>query len=145
MLTAAASPAPDLARVSAASPTEAETNRGEGLGGKPAAGELSQPGKGPSGQQPGIVAHRGEGTDHPLTVARDSVTEQVAGEDHVPEGRVPAGLPPGMIVEACAAVDQQNARTWRAASIPVELAGQRSVLIGIGHGARGERHSPSSC
>jgi hypothetical protein len=34
-------------------------------------------------------------------------------------------------------VDQQDARTRRAAGVPVQLAGQRSVLVGIGHGARG--------
>jgi hypothetical protein len=105
MLTAAASLAPDLARVSAASPAEAEANRGEGFPGKLAAGEFGEPGSGPPGQQPVIVAHRGEGTDHPLAVARDPVTEHVAGEDDVTQGGVPAGLSAGMVVEACAAVD----------------------------------------
>ena len=48
-------------------PTKAETNRSEGFPGKPAAGEL--PARlGPPGQQPGIVAQRGKGTNHPLTV-----------------------------------------------------------------------------
>ena len=145
MLTAAASPAPDLARVSAASPPKQKPTAAKGSVASPPAGELGQRGPGPPGQQPGIVAHRGEGIDHPGAVPRDSVTEHVAGEDHVPEGRVPAGLPAGMVVEACAAVDQQNALTRRAAGIPVQLAGQRSVLVGIGHGARGERHGPSSC
>ena len=145
MLTAAASPAPDLARISAASPPKQKPTAAKGSVASPQPGELGQRGPGPPGQQPGIVAHRGKRTDHPRTVARDSVAKHVAGEDHVPEGRVPAGLPARMIVEACAAVDQQNARTRRAAGIPVQLAGQPSVLVGIGHGARGERHGPSSC
>lgn len=83
MLTAAASAAPDLARVSAASPPKQKPTAARGSLAKPAAGELGQPGSGPPGQQPGIVAHRGEGTDHPLTVARDPVTEHVTGEDDV--------------------------------------------------------------
>ena len=79
-----------------------------------------------------VVPQRHQAADDAVPVPGDAVAEHVAGQDDVAERGVAAGLLPGMLVEAGAAVDQQEA--WSATGEVLGLAEesrQGCVQVGI--------------
>jgi hypothetical protein len=96
--------------------------------------EHGQAGLAPADQERGVVPHRGQAGDHPLAVTGDALAEQVGGQDDVAEGRVPAGLFPGVVIEPGPAVDEQNPGSRPSLSlVPEQDAGEGSAQVAVGN------------
>jgi hypothetical protein len=92
-----------------------------------------QPGPSAPQEQIRVVAHRRERGHYSLTIARNARAEHVAGQDNETERCVALSLGTSMIVQARAAVHQQQTRR-RLPGDPVRAnqeSGQRNVAIRI--------------
>ena len=109
---------------------EAESDRGARLRYLWAAGQGGQAGPRPADEQRRVVAQGQQAGHDPLPVPRHPRAEHVAGEHHIPDRRVAAGLVPGVRVEAGAAVDEQDPGPGADLGlVPAEQAGQRQAEV----------------
>jgi len=99
-----------------------------------------------AGAQPVRVGHeRADRRHRALTVAADAVAEHVAGEHGVAQRGVAPRLLARVVVEAGAAVHQQDPRERHAGRVvPGENAVEGDVTVAVRHVAGGDRHGAAS-
>ena len=79
-----------------------------------------------------VIPQRGEAADDTVPVACYAITEHVTGEDDISKRRVTAGLLAGVLIQAGASVDEQNARPDAGQRfVPAQYAGQRGVQVAV--------------
>ena len=147
MLTAAASGAPDRASCRAARPPKQKPTAATCplVPGAAVAASAASPARARRTRNAGSSRRAIRQPDDAVPVPGDAVAEHVAGQDDVAERGIAAGLLPGMLVKAGAAVDEHDARPVlaRVGGVDEELTGQFGIAVRVRQ-RLGANHKPNS-
>ena len=86
----------------------------------------------PADHERRVIPQRGEAADDAVPIACHAITEHVTGEDDISKCRVTAGLLAGVLIQAGASVNEQDAGLDAGQRfVPAQHSGQRGVQVAV--------------